>query len=212
MHVIEKWKVQKSTLQRLINGGESLSAFNASKRKLTYAEEHVLVNFILKSSDRGLPLGYKSIKRHADTILAGCDEPGEPIGDSWVERFLDRYRDELQTHWTCSLAPERAKALNPTAVKKWFELIKKKLIEKGVKKRNIYGMDESGFPPSHGGVEHVVGHRGAKSQHKIGSANQENVTALVTICADGTALKPTIIFKGQWFRSNWAKNNVSEAS
>ena len=58
-------------------------------------------------------------------------------------------------------------------------------------------MDESRFPPSHGGVERVVGHRGAKGQHKISSANRENVTTLVTICADGTSLKPTIIFKGQ---------------
>ena len=73
-------------------------------------------------------------------------------------------------------------------------------------------MDESGFPPSHGGVERVVGRRGAKAQHKIGSANRENVTALVTICADGTALKPTIIFKGQRFQANWMKNNLSDAS
>ena len=46
--IAKEWKVKKSTLQRLVNGGESLSAFNASKRKLTYVEEHV---FILESSD-----------------------------------------------------------------------------------------------------------------------------------------------------------------
>lgn len=32
-------------------------------------------------------------------------------------------------------------------------------------------------------------------QHKQGSAEQENVTAIVIICADGTVLQPTIIFK-----------------
>lgn len=91
-------------------------------------------------------------------------------------------------------------------------MIKRRVVDKGVKEENIYGMDESGFPPSHGGVERVVGRRGAKAQHKIGSANRENVTALVTICADGTALKPTIIFKGQRFQANWMKNNLSDAS
>jgi hypothetical protein len=196
----------------VVNGGESISAFNASKRKLAYAEERVLVDFILESSDRGVPLPHKNIKEHANAILAGREQPGEPVGDSWVGRFLDRYRDEVQTHWTRPLASERAKALNPTVVRKWFELIKKGVVEKGIKERNIYGMDESGFPPSHGGVERVVGRRGAKGQHKIGSANRENVTALVTICADGTALKPTIIFKGQRFQANWMKNNISEAS
>lgn len=94
----------------------------------------------------------------------------------------------------------------------WFQLIKRKVVDEGVKEGNIYGMDESGFPPSHGGVERVVGRRGIKGQHKIGSANRENVTVLVTICANGTALKPTIIFKGQRFQANWMKNNVSNAS
>ena len=72
-------------------------------------------------------------------------------------------------------------------------------------------MDESGFPPSHQGVKCVVGRRGTKVQHKIGSANRENVTVLVTICTDGTALKPTIIFKGQHFQQRWAENNISGA-
>jgi hypothetical protein len=89
----------------------------------------------------------------------------------------------------CPLACERAQALNPTAVKSWFDLVKKELINKGIKEGNIYRMDESGFLPSHVGVQHVVGRRGAKVQHKTGSANQENITALVTICADGTVLK-----------------------
>lgn len=81
-----------------------MSAFNASKRKLTYAEERILVEFILESSDQGVPLGLKNIEGHANAILAGRDQPGEPVGESWVERFLDRYRDELQTHWTRPLA------------------------------------------------------------------------------------------------------------
>ncbi|KAJ7439297.1 hypothetical protein FB451DRAFT_985330, partial [Mycena latifolia] len=59
-----------------------------------------------------------------------------------------------------------------------------------IKPENIYGMDESGFPPSNQGRQRVVGRRGTKTQHKAGSANHENVTVLVTICADGTTLKP----------------------
>ncbi|KAJ7200416.1 hypothetical protein GGX14DRAFT_309926, partial [Mycena pura] len=65
---------------------------------------------------------------------------------------------------------------------------------------NMYGMDESGLPPSNRGRKRVVGRRGTKTQYKTSSANWENV---VTICADGTtlALKPTIIFNKfcQWF-------------
>jgi hypothetical protein len=41
----------KSTLERLVNGGQTISAFNTLKRKLDYAAEHVLVDFILESAD-----------------------------------------------------------------------------------------------------------------------------------------------------------------
>jgi len=51
-----------------------------------------------------------------------------------------------------------------------------------------------------------------KTQHKQGGADRENVTAIVTICADGTTLRPTIIFKGQNFMTKWAENNVANAS
>ena len=74
-------------------------------------------------------------------------------------------------------------------------------------------MDESGFPPASRGTARVVGQRGLKLQHKQGTANRENVTVIVTICADGTYLKPLIIFKGKLFRQSWIdpKRNVCNA-
>ncbi len=69
----------------------SKSVFNASKRKLTHAEERVLVDFILESSDRRLPLNLKKIEEHADAILEAREQSSEPVGSSWAERFLDRY-------------------------------------------------------------------------------------------------------------------------
>jgi hypothetical protein len=58
-------------------------------------------------------------------------------------------------------------------------------------------MDESGFPPSDQGVQHVVGQHGLKIQYKAGSANRWNVTVLITICANSSALKLTVIFEGK---------------
>ena len=210
--ISEQYNVQWRTLGRLVKGGVSMSAFNASKRKLTFAEEHVLVDFILASSDRAMPPTLKKVAEHANGILEARGIDFEPVGESWVGRFLDRYREEIQTHWSRPLAMERAKALNKDVVKHWFELIKLHVIEKDIRPENIYGMDESGFPPSDQGVQRVVGRRGSKIQHKAGSANRENVTVLVTICADGTALKPTIIFKKQNILNKWGQNNISEAS
>ena len=37
--IADKYGVSRSTLQALVNGGTSMSAFNVTKRKLTHAEE-----------------------------------------------------------------------------------------------------------------------------------------------------------------------------
>jgi len=127
-----------------------MSAFNASKQKLTPGEEYVLVNFILALANRALPLTCNNIIQHANAILEekGRDSPDERVGEMWVGRFLKRWHNKLQTHWSCPLATERAKSLNPEAVKHWFELMKTTIVNEEIKPHNIYGMDKSGFPPS----------------------------------------------------------------
>ncbi|KAH7919619.1 hypothetical protein BV22DRAFT_1108007 [Leucogyrophana mollusca] len=86
-------------------------------------------------------------------------------------------------------------------------------MKKGILPEDIYGMDESGFPLSGNTAAYrCVGRRGVKVQHIAGSGDKENVTAIVTICADGTALTPTIIYKGQNFMQKWNDNNVAHAS
>ena len=47
--------ITKGTLRNLVNGGQSIGAFNATKRKLSPSEERTMVNQILGSADRGLP-------------------------------------------------------------------------------------------------------------------------------------------------------------
>ena len=61
-------------------------------------------------------------------------------------------------------------------------------------------------------TQRVIGRRGTKTQHAQGSADRENVTSIITICANGTVLKPSIIFKGQNVMKKWGDNNVSNAS
>ena len=202
-------------------GGRNIpmSAFNASKQKLSPVEERVLVDFILGSAGRGFPMTMKQIDESANGILRRrlgeqYDEENKEhcVGKTWGTGFLNRHRSELQTTWSKHLDSQRAKALNPGAVKHWFELVETFIVKTGIRKEDVYGMDESGFPPSDQGTQRVVTARGQKTQHKSGSASRENVTALVTICADGTALKPTIIFKGKRFMAAWGQNNVAEAS
>lgn len=211
--IAEKFGVGWQTLGRLANGETTASSFAASRQKLTPAEERILVDFSKDSSDIGFPLNHQELEMYANAILQSKNGDGyEPVGKQWVFRFLDRHREELQTHWSRPLDTQRARALNPEAVKAWFDLVEKWIVERGIRKEeNIYGMDESGFPPANQGRQRVIGGRGNKTQHKQGGANRENVTAIVTICADGTALDPMIIFKGQNLQAGWGHDNVAHA-
>jgi len=101
--------------------------------------------------------------------------------------------------------------MNPEAKKAWFELLEEFVVKAGIQHEDLYGMDETGCPPSDQGTQHVIGGQGTKTQHKQGGADCENVTAIVTICTNGMTLKPTIIFKGQNFMSKWGNDNVSQA-
>ncbi|KIY53749.1 DDE-domain-containing protein, partial [Fistulina hepatica ATCC 64428] len=57
------------------------------------------------------------------------------------------------------------------------------------------------------GFQRVVGRRGQNTQHRQGSANRENTTVLVTICADGSTVTPVAVFKAKNFQSSWNDDN-----
>jgi len=142
------------------------------KKKLSNEEECILVDLVLESADWGLPFNQSVVDATANSIIKGHDrESYMPVGDGWVSWFLDQHHDESQAHLSCPLDTQRAQALNPEVVQKWFKLVKERVALAGIRPQDIYGMDESGFPPSDPGIQHVLGRRETKTQHKQGSAN-----------------------------------------
>ncbi|KAJ2929322.1 hypothetical protein H1R20_g7775, partial [Candolleomyces eurysporus] len=183
--VANRFKVSKLTLQRYINGkGRTMLEFNATKQKLTNAEEDLLVRFILESADRGFPLRHREVKQYANVLRSSrLGVNSQPVSQAWIY------------------------SLNPEAVKSWFDIVEEFIVKAGIPPENIYGMDESGFPTAYSGKERVVGGRGTRTQHKQGGADRENVTAVVTICADGSSIRPLLIFKGKNIKEAWVKGN-----
>jgi hypothetical protein len=118
LQISKKYKIPYATLNRCVNGGQSIRGSNEKKQKLTPAQEWLLVQFILESADRGFPLGHRQIEQYADAVrqaMLGAD--CEKVGVKWVFSFLDRHHDALRTFWSKSLDTQRARSLNPEAVK-----------------------------------------------------------------------------------------------
>lgn len=76
----------------------------------------------------------------------------------------------------------------------------------------IFGADETGIQEVTGQKEKVFGKKGKRTVHQERTGSRENITVLVTICADGEALKPAVIFKGSGFLTKWKQDNPTNAS
>ncbi|KAG2107769.1 hypothetical protein BD769DRAFT_1328884, partial [Suillus cothurnatus] len=62
----------------------SITDFNATKQKLTAAEERVIVDFAIQSADRGIPLMHNIIENAANEILQShLGDEFEPVGVNW---------------------------------------------------------------------------------------------------------------------------------
>ena len=51
--------------------------------------------------------------------------------------------------------------------------------------------------------EHVFGARKKAAPYQQRGGTRENITVIVTICADGTSTPPAVIFKGNAYQVKW---------
>ncbi|KIK20325.1 hypothetical protein PISMIDRAFT_106027 [Pisolithus microcarpus 441] len=58
----------------------------------------------------------------------------------------------------------------------------------------------------------MIGPAKQKMQYQQRDGNKETITVMVTICADGSTILPTCIYKGQTFSTNWHQDNTLQAS
>lgn len=211
--VATAFNVSRTTLTRLIHGGRTAFEYAASQLKLSSAQEEKLILYLLECADRGFPQVREHVEYLANRMLeAKHGSNYEPVGRSWVTRFMRRHRGKIAMHWSRPLDSKRGRAMDPGIVVHWFNGVKKNVIDKGIKPANMYGMDETGFQLSFQGRQRIIGRKGAKVQHKQVATDRQNTTVIVTICADGSTVRPCVILKGKNFMSKWGENNVSGAS
>ena len=102
--ILKQWR----TIVNRAQGKHSATEFSEGCQKLTPAEEGVLENFILESAERGFPMTLGQIEEYVNLILWNRQGPEyQPVGESWVGRFLDRHCEVLQTHWSKPLDTQR---------------------------------------------------------------------------------------------------------
>ncbi|KAF8811877.1 hypothetical protein BYT27DRAFT_7221312 [Phlegmacium glaucopus] len=78
--------------------------------------------------------------------------------------------------------------------------------------KNIYNMDEKGIQLGVGKHIAAIVDRNQKNVYNLEHGNCELVTIIETVCANGSALQPTVIFEGKRMNLGWTKKNPCHAS
>ncbi|KZW00817.1 DDE-domain-containing protein, partial [Exidia glandulosa HHB12029] len=207
--------VSPQRLAELLNGKRQRSEVDAEKSLLGPVEAQQLVDWLVKQADRGFPLTDTQIRALANELikkLGNVPDTWTGVGADWVRRFRQRYEDQLGRYWAKNLDRTRASGLSAEHVENWFKLLTQCILDDHVPAHRIFAMDESGLLVSLLLQQMVTGGKlpGGKKksvQHRQGSNNRELVSLITTICADGSALKPTVIFKGSNLMSTWIQDN-----
>ena len=133
-----------------------------------------------------------------------------------MDRFILKHQDHLRGSWSRPLDKIRAQAGNPVTKADYFAKLKGVIEgeegEEPIPAELIYGVDKTGIQEGIGMKERVYGDSKKNFQHQQRSGGRENITVIVTICADGTSVPPAVIFKGENFQTSWKQDNPLHAS
>lgn len=208
-----------NTLRNLVRGRRTIAEVGETKQWLKPEEVEQIIQYIIELGARGFPLSLKRLREHANQICRarmGQKFRAEGVGQRWAEHFVEKHSDRLHSYRARTMDVKRARAVNQHTKDAWFDLVEEILMTgdngEPIAPECLFGNDESGFQSGEGySQERVIGEAGQNAQYQQKDGNRENITVLVTICADGTALAPGVIFKGLAYQVRWKQENPANA-
>lgn len=201
----DEYKVSTSALGRHVNGGIGIAEFNKTKQKLLEPVEEELEAWALGLADRGLSLSNALLEEKANRILLAQDPNAEPVGVSWVTRYLTRRGDKLRSHWSRPLERIRQTSATEEAVRAYFKQYISLVGEDGskIEPHLQFAFDETGLQPSLFRSERVIGHARARYATTTSSTNRQLTTFVPVISAGGNFITGLMIFPAKFVRQSY---------
>jgi hypothetical protein len=208
--VAEKYGVNRSTLGRRWKGVTvSQEAGYAQQQALNPQQEDELVVYIKGLTRQGLPPTREMIISFASQVAH------QQLSESWVTRFINRHSIYLISRWSTGIDNVRYQADSGYKYKLYFDLLFHKIEEYEIEPRNTYNMDEKGFMIGVlGRTKRVFSKsswvkKGVRAP--IQDGNREWITVLASVCADRSALPPSLIYqaKNGAIRDTWVADIVA---
>jgi hypothetical protein len=199
--------LHRSTLSRRHRGVTRPHQVKISdQQKLTPEQEVELVQYIKGLTERHLPPTREMIRNFASTIAK------EPVSESWVTRFINRHSIHLISHWTAGMDSNRHNADSEDKYRLHFEYLHGKIDQYQIDPRHSYNIDEKGFLIGIIGRSKRIFSRRMWEKKEVTASLQDGnrawITLLACICADGSALPPSLIYEAanKGIQSAWVED------
>ena len=193
--------INKSTVAHRLQGRVPRAQSYSSQRRLTPAQETLLVHWLEDLQRQILPSNHTTTRQIVSYML---QENGDkkPLGRNWVTKFLKR-------HPQLSIAPGRAVniarliALDSGIIKLFFTKISDLRTQYQVELEDLYNMDEKGFQMGQTGSEPVIMNKAIGPPIIPSTGTSKWVTIIECISAAGRALRPMVIHIGREPEDHW---------
>ncbi|KAF1924064.1 uncharacterized protein M421DRAFT_425080 [Didymella exigua CBS 183.55] len=133
----------------------------------------------------------------------------EPVSESWVTRFINKYSIHLISQYSTGMDANRHNADSYTKYKLYFNLLQRKIAEYKINTKHTYNIDEKGFMIRVTlRTKHVFSRRMWEKKEVKASLQDGNcawLTLIACVCGDGSALPPGLIYKSanNTIQSSW---------
>ncbi|EED17213.1 conserved hypothetical protein [Talaromyces stipitatus ATCC 10500] len=205
--VARTYGVSQSGLYKRFHGVTGSKEEQYDKQRiLTTTQSRALIKWINQLTERGLPPTNSMLANFAREIS------GKEPGKNWASRWLKAHSDKVISRYSTGLDSDRKKADSAYKYALYFELIGRKIQQYNLGPEQIYNMDEKGFMLGVSTKRKRIFTRrkyeqGGYKQH-LQDGNREWITTIGCICANGTALAPSLIYmaKSGFIQDSWLQD------
>ena len=192
--------IPRSTLQRHINGGQTIREAHEKQQNLSPRQEALLVRWVQTQTKLGYAPPHSRFTMYALRISRASGGPST-LGRHWVQRFLQR-NPELKTLRSVRYDWRRANAACSTNIVEFFVRLDDPLMS-AIPPAHTYNADEIGTMIGIGDAPLVIGPSELKEVLIKDPLNRDWVTIVECVSGDGRALFLLVIFGGKNVQQQW---------
>lgn len=195
------FNIPLSTLRDRRDGAQSRTNAQEDTRRLSNLQEKRLIEWILAEEQAGRAPSRHTVQCFA-ACIASCGTDDTPIGNNWVDRFLQRHED-IKIKISKSLEAARSNATTAEALTQFYTDLESVKVGRNIRSSRIANIDETGIAEGAMKSGKVIGTSLKPFSVVTDNDNSTRVSILEAITADGRRLTPSVVFTGTKLQGQW---------